>query len=60
MAAAVRNTVFTWQVAGSGALSDLATIFRDVSAAQPAQAPGGRIVADGSAIGGEVHLWTLP
>ena len=57
---AARDTVFTWQVAGSGALSDLTTIFRDVSDAQPILAPGGRIVADGSATGGEVHLWTLP
>jgi len=57
---AARDTVFTWQVAGSGALSDLTTIFRNVSDAQPVLAPGGRIVADGSLIGGEVHLWTLP
>ncbi len=57
---AARDTVFTWQVAGSGALSDLTTIFGDVSDAQPTLAPGGRIVADGSATGGEVHLWTLP
>ena len=57
---AARDTVFTWQVAGSGALSDLTTIFRDVSDAQPILAPGGRIVADGSLTGGEVHLWTLP
>ena len=57
---AARDTVFTWQVAGSGALSDLTTIFRDVSDAQPILAPGDRIVADGSLTGGEVHLWTLP
>ena len=57
---AARNTVFTWQVAGSGALSDLTTIFRDVNDAQPTLAPGDRIVADGSLTGGEVHLWTLP
>jgi len=57
---AARDTVFTWQVAGSGALSDLTTIFRDVNDAQPTLAPGGRIVADGSLTGGEVHLWTLP
>ena len=57
---AARDTVFTWQVTGSGALSDLTTIFRDVSDAQPILAPGDRIVADGSLIGGEVHLWTLP
>ena len=57
---AARDTVFTWQVAGSGALSDLTTIFRDVSDAQPILAPGDRIVADGSLTGGQVHLWTLP
>ncbi len=57
---AARDTVFTWQVAGSGALSGLTTIFRDVSDAQPTLAPGARIVADGSLAGGEVHLWTLP
>ena len=57
---AARDTVFTWQVTGSGDLSDLTTIFRDVSDAQPVLAPGGRIVADGSLTGGEVHLWTLP
>ena len=57
---AARDTVFTWQVTGSGDLSDLTTIFRDASDAQPVLAPGGRIVADGSLTGGEVHLWTLP
>jgi hypothetical protein len=57
---AARDTVFTWQVASSGALSDLTTTFRDVSDAQPTLAPGDRIVADGSPIGGQVHLWALP
>jgi WD40 repeat protein len=57
---AARDTVFTWQVTGSGDLSDLTTIFRDVNDAQPTLGPGDRIVADGSLIGGEVHLWTLP
>jgi WD40 repeat protein len=57
---AARDTVFAWQVTGSGGLSGLTTIFRDVSDAQPVLAPGGRIVADGSLTGGEVHLWTLP
>jgi hypothetical protein len=55
-----RDTVFTWQVANSGALSDLTTIFRNVSDVQPTLAPGDRIVADGSELGGKVHLWTLP
>ena len=57
---AARDTVFTWQVAGSGALSGLTVIFRDVSDAQPTLAPGSRIIADGSVAGGKVHLWTLP
>jgi len=57
---AARDTVFTWQVAGSGDLSDLTTMFRDVNDAQPVLAPGGRIVADGSLTDGQVHLWTLP
>jgi hypothetical protein len=55
-----RDTVFTWQVAGSGALTGLTAIFRNVSDAQPVLAPGNRIVADGSLTGGQVHLWTLP
>jgi WD40 repeat protein len=55
-----RDTVYTWQVASSGALSDLTTIYRNVSDSQPTLAPGDRIVADGSELGGKVHLWTLP
>jgi WD40 repeat protein len=55
-----RDTIFTWQVASSGTLSDPTTIFRNVSDAQPTLAPGTRIVADGSELGGKVHLWTLP
>src|SRR5690242_9839819 len=57
---AARDTVFTWQVTGSGDLSDLTTIFRDVNDAQPTLAMGDRSVADGSLTGGEVHLWPLP
>ncbi len=57
---AARDTVFTWQAAGSGALSDLTTSFRDVNDAQPALAPGARIVADGSLTDDQVQLWTLP
>jgi hypothetical protein len=60
LSTAARDTVFTWQVASSGALSGLATIFRDVADAQPTLAPGGRIVADGSPAGAQVHLWALP
>ena len=55
-----RDTVFTWQATSSGALSDLTTIIRNVSDSQPTLAPGDRIVADGSELGGKVHLWTLP
>jgi WD40 repeat protein len=55
-----RDTVFSWQVASSGALSGLTTIFRNVSDSQPTLAPGDRVVADGSELGGNVHLWTLP
>lgn len=57
---AARDTVFSWQVAGSGDLSNLTTTFRDVNDVQPALAPGARIVVDGSVAGGQVHLWTLP
>lgn len=57
---AARDTVFTWPVAGSGALGGLSTIFRNVTDVQPTLAPGGRIVADGSPVGGQVHLWALP
>ena len=58
---AARDTVFTWQVTGSGALGGLITIFRDVSDAQPTwpQAAASWLTAPPSA-GGEVHLWTLP
>lgn len=55
-----RDTVYTWQVANSGALSDLTTIYRNVSDSQPTLAPGDRIVADGSELGGKVQLRTLP
>jgi hypothetical protein len=55
-----RDTIFTWPVAGSGALGDVSTAFRNVSDAQPTLAPGGRIVADGAIAGGRVRLWTLP
>lgn len=55
-----RDTIFTWPVAGSGALGDVSTAFRNVSDAQPTLAPGGRIMADGAIAGGRVRLWTLP
>jgi WD40 repeat protein len=55
-----RDTIFTWQVATSGILSHLTTFYRNVSDCQPTLTPGGRVVADGSELGGEVHLWALP
>jgi WD40 repeat protein len=55
-----RDTIFTWPVAGSGALGDVSTTFRNVNDAQPTLAPGGRLVADGAIAGGRVRLWTLP
>jgi hypothetical protein len=55
-----RDTVLTWQAATSGALSDLTTFYRDVSDCQPTLAPGDRVVADGSELGGEVRLWATP
>ena len=57
---AARDTVFAWQVTGSGDLTDHTTIFRDVNDAQPTLAPGARIVVDGSVTGGGVRLWALP
>jgi len=59
-ATAARDTVFTWRVASSGALSDLTTIYRDVRGVHPTLAPGARIVVDGSLTGGQIHLWNLP
>ncbi len=57
---ASRDTVFTWNVTSSGALSGLATAFRDVHDSQPALAPNGRTVADGSPTSNAVYLWTPP
>lgn len=55
-----RDTIFTWPLAGSGALGCLVTFYRNVSDVQPTLAPGDRIVADGSMLNGGVHLWALP
>lgn len=57
---ASRDTVFTWNVTSSGALSGVATAFRDVDDSQPALAPNGRTVADGSPTSNAVYLWTPP
>jgi WD40 repeat protein len=53
-----RDTVFTWNVTSSGALSGLTTAIRDVKDLQPTLAPDGRTVADGSPNSNAVYLWT--
>jgi len=55
-----RDTVFTWNVTSSGALSALTTVTRDVKDLQPTLAPNGRTVADGSPNSNAVYLWTPP
>jgi WD40 repeat protein len=55
-----RDTVFTWNVTSSGALSGLTTSFRKVKDDQPTLAPDGRTVADGSPDSNAVYLWTPP
>jgi WD40 repeat protein len=55
-----RDTVFTWNVTSSGALSGLTTAIRDVKDLQPTLAPNGRTVADGSPNSNAVYLWTPP
>jgi WD40 repeat protein len=55
-----RDTVFTWKVTGSGAVSDVTTVTRDVRDLQPTLAPNGRTVADGSPDSNAIYLWTPP
>ena len=57
---AARDTVFTWNVTSSGAVSGVTTVTRDVQDNQPALAPDGRTVADGSPTSNAVFLWTPP
>jgi WD40 repeat protein len=57
---ATRDTVFTWNVTSSGAVSGVTTVTRDVKDSQPTLAPDGRTVADGSPTSNAVHLWTPP
>ena len=57
---ATRDTVFTWNVTSSGAVSGLNTVTRDVNDSQPTLAPNGRTVADGSPTSNAVYLWTPP
>jgi WD40 repeat protein len=55
-----RDTVFTWNVTGSGTVGGVTTITRDVKDLQPTLAPNGRTVADGSPNSNAVYLWTPP
>jgi WD40 repeat protein len=55
-----RDTVFTWNVSSSGTVSGVTTVTRDVKDLQPALAPNGRTVADGSPNSNAVYLWTPP
>ena len=45
---ATRDTVFTWNVTSSGAVSGVTTVTRNGKDSQPTLAPDGRTVADGS------------
>jgi WD40 repeat protein len=57
---AARDTVFTWNVTSSGAVSGVTIASRNVEDSQPALAPNGRTVADGSPTSNAVYLWTPP
>ena len=56
-----RDTAFTWQVTASGRLTGGTSAARDTWDEQPALAPDGRTIVDGSAFGRTaVGLWELP
>ena len=56
-----RDTAFTWQVTASGSLAGGTSAARDTWDGQPALAPDGRTIVDGSAFGRTaVGLWELP
>jgi len=56
-----RDTAFTWQVTASGSLTGSTSAARDTWDGQPALAPDGRTIVDGSAFGRTaVGLWELP
>jgi len=57
---AARDTVFTWNVTSSGAVSGLTIATRNGEDSQPTLAPDGRTVADGSPTSNAVYLWTPP
>jgi WD40 repeat protein len=52
-----RDTVFTWNVTSSGALSGRTIAVSDVKDIQPTLAPDGRTVASGSPNSNAVYLW---
>jgi hypothetical protein len=56
-----RDTAFTWQVTAPGSLTGGTSAARDTWDGQPALAPDGRTIVDGSAFGRTaVGLWELP
>jgi WD40 repeat protein len=56
-----RDTAFTWQVTASGSLTGGTSAARDTWDGQPALAPDGRTIVDGSAFGRTtIGLWELP
>ena len=55
-----RDTVFTWNLTGSGAVTGFSTIFRNIVGDWPTLAPDGRTVVDGAPHSNAVYLWTLP
>jgi len=57
---AARDTVFTWNVTSSGAVSGPTIVTRNGEDSQPTLAPDGRTVADGSPTSNAVYLWTPP
>jgi len=55
-----RDTVFTWNLTGSGAITGFSIAFRDIVGDWPTLAPDGRTVVDGAPHSNTVYLWTLP
>ena len=55
-----RDTVFTWNLTSSGAVTGFSTIFRNIVGDWPTLAPDGRTVVDGAPHSNAVYLWTLP
>jgi len=54
-----RDTVFTWNLTSSGAVTGFSTTFRDIVGDLPALAPDDRTVVDGAPHSNTVYLWTL-